>query len=206
MPIKITLRKEPELSPFRTILGLLLTSPAGESAVLCSGYIWQPNGGRYNVLDDGLRQSIISGCAGGVLTTVAGKFYPAYYQDYYRNFISDLRLNGVTVDAYYAPRKNWHAKIAIRTNQGYPVAALVGSSNLTGPAYGIDRNSWNYEADVLIWAESGNQTAYFRNDDMDLPLGRLEAILDPNVQQASEEAQLKSIYEDVMKTELVHFE
>ena len=174
--------------------------------MLCSGYIWQPDNGRYNVLDDSLRQSIVSGCIGGTLTTVAGKFSSAYYKDYYRNFISDLRLNGVNVIAYYAPRKNWHAKIAIRTNQDCPVAALVGSSNLTGPAYGIDRNSWNYEADVLIWSESGNQTSYFRNDDMDLPLGRLEAILDPKIIQASEEKQLKSIYEDVMKTELLHFE
>ncbi|HOD27574.1 MAG TPA: phospholipase D family protein [Syntrophales bacterium] len=183
---------------------MLLTSPAGDSAILCSGYIWQPNDGRYNVLDDGLRQSILAGCAGGTLTTIAGKFYPDYYEVYYRNFIEDLRYHGINVVPFYAPKKNWHAKIAIRTNNHHPVAALVGSSNLTGPAYGIRRN-WNYEADVLIWMDADRQTGFFRDDGMDMPLGRFELILDPHIEQPSEELQLKGIYADVMETELQDF-
>jgi len=204
MPIKIALRKDAEQSPFRRMLEMLLTSPAGDSAILCSGYIWQPNDGRYNVLDDGLRQSILAGCAGGTLTTIAGKFYPDYYEVYYRNFIEDLRYHGINVVPFYAPKKNWHAKIAIRTNNHHPVAALVGSSNLTGPAYGIRRN-WNYEADVLIWMDADRQTGFFRDDGMDMPLGRFELILDPHIEQPSEELQLKGIYADVMETELQDF-
>lgn len=205
MPIKIALRKYSGQSPFRRMLNMLLTSPIGDSSILCSGYIWQPNGSHYNVLDDGLRNSLISGCQGGELTTVAGKFYPSYYEDYYRNFIQDLRLHGVRVRAYFAPKKNWHAKIAIRLNKGTPVAALVGSSNLTSPAYGVGRK-WNYEADVLIWIKGKKYTRYFRDDGMDLSIGRLELILAPQIKQPSENNQLEGIYKDVMETELEQFE
>jgi hypothetical protein len=179
--------------------------PPGQSAILCSGYIWQPNDGRYNVLDDGLRQAIVSGCGTGGLTTIAGKFYPSYYEDYYRNFIQDLRASGVPVTPFYAPKKNWHAKVAIRMAAHRPIAALVGSSNLTGPAYGENRN-WNFEADVLIW--SGSQVAHsaLSAAKIDQAFGIIDVILNPEVQQPDEDSQLKSIYEDVMSSELEKFE
>jgi hypothetical protein len=205
LPLKITLRKDKKSSPFRQMLNMLLQSPAGDSAILCSGYIWQPAGNCYNILDDGLRSAIVSGCSGGTLTTVAGKFSYSYYKDYYRRFIRDLRSNGVNVDPYYAPKKNWHAKIAVRMSGNRPVAALVGSSNLTGPAYGVNRN-WNFEADVLIWTEEGKQTEFFRDDGLNQDLGKFEAILDPGFTQLDEKDQLMGIYKDVMDAELVRFE
>ncbi|MBK5190707.1 MAG: hypothetical protein JJE19_04335 [Methanosarcinales archaeon] len=205
MPLKITLRKDEKSSPLRQMLNMLLQSPAGDSAILCSGYIWQPTGNRYNILDDGLRSAIVSGCNGGTLTTVAGKFSFNYYKAYYRNFILDLRSKGVNVVPYYAPKKNWHAKIAIRMSGSKPVAALVGSSNLTGPAYGLNRN-WNFEADVLIWTKKGKQTEFFRDDGLNQDLGRFEVILDLEFTQLDEEDQLEGIDKDVMDAELERFE
>jgi hypothetical protein len=205
MPIKITLRKDRHQSPFRQLLNMLLTSPYGDSAIICSGYIWQPSSGSYKVLDDGLRNIIKRGCRKKGVTTVAGMFRPNYFQNYYRNFITDLRANGVQVSAYTVPRKNWHAKIAIRMCGDKPVAALIGSSNLTGPAYGINRTNWNYEADVLIWIPHNKHNSYFRDDGMDNSKGKIEAILDPDFRQMTEKEQLHEIYNDVMQEELKEF-
>jgi hypothetical protein len=206
MPIKITLRTGSAQSPYRRLLEKLLTSPIGDSALLCSGYIWQPGRGNYNVLDDGLRSTILTGCTSGRIITVAGKFHPDRYREYYRNFVSDLRSNRLKVSAFEAPKKNWHAKIAIRLSGRTPVAALIGSSNLTGPAYGEGRKNWNYESDVLIWKSSKNANTYFREDGLNLPFGRFETILAPDVIQLGEEEQLQAIYEDVMNSGLEDFE
>lgn len=208
MPIKVTLRKNRHKSPFRELLIRLLTSPYGDSSILCSGYIWQDNTpGKYNVLDDGLRSAIITGCATGKLITVAGKFSQRKYRYLYGNFVNDLVSNGVNVQALYAPQKNWHAKIAIRLSKKRPVAALIGSSNLTGPAYGINRGkwNWNYEADVLIWTPHRRHDVFFRNDGIEEPLGKFDTILDPELDQPSEEEQLNSIYDDVINAELEGF-
>ena len=206
MPLKITLRKDKVYSPFRRLLNMLLTSSAGDSTILCSGYIWQPDDGRYNVLDDDLRNAILPGCKGGKLKTIAGKLYPQFYQDFYRNFVADLRKAGVTVHAFYAPKKNWHAKVAIRMRAQRPVVALIGSSNLTGPAYGENRRNWNYEADVLIWSASHTRSHYFDDVGINQDFGVFDVVLNPKINQPDEDSQLKSILEDVMSGELKEFE
>ena len=202
MPVKIVLRKRYDFSPFRRILNLLLQAPLGDTVLLCSGYIWQPSR-RYNILNDGLRNAILNGCANGELITVAGKFNPGYYRYYsnfYHNFINDLRRN-IKVRAYYAPRKNWHAKVALRLANNRPVAGIIGSSNLTRPAYGENWRNWNYEADVLIWIP-GILTNYFQQDDIPIEVGKIELILNPDIDQPNEESQLQSIYDDIMGSEL----
>lgn len=204
MPIKVVLRKDGAISPFRRLLHMMLLSPLGDSVVLCSGYIWEPDTG-YAVLSDGLLPVLQSACASGTLTTVAGKFYPDYYRGYYANFVNRIRATGIAVDARYAPKKNWHAKIAIKTDRGRPVAALIGSSNLTGPAYGESRYRWNYEADVLIWLGSASMNGYFRDDALEQEFGKFELTLAPDVRQPSEEVQLKAIYGDVFDTEMEDF-
>lgn len=206
MPIRIVLRKDGAQSPFRQMMGKLLSCPVGDSAVICSGYIWEGKG--YSVLNDGLLSMIQQGCAKGVLTTVAGKFSHNYYS-YYRDFIRKLRASGVMVNPLYASKKNWHAKVAIRLINGkapIPVAALVGSSNLTAPAFGMGVKRWNYEADVLIWSNSEGLSSHFKNDDSNLKLGNIETILDPGINQPSEEDQLQSIYSDVINEGLRQFE
>jgi len=199
MPVKIVLRKRYDFSPFRRILNLLLQAPLGDTVLLCSGYIWQPSR-RYNILNDGLRNAILNGCANGELITVAGKFNPGYYSNFYHNFINDLRRN-IKVRAYYAPRKNWHAKVALRLANNRPVAGIIGSSNLTRPAYGENWRNWNYEADVLIWIP-GILTNYFQQDDIPIEVGKIELILNPDIDQPNEESQLQSIYDDIMGSEL----
>jgi hypothetical protein len=106
--------------------------------VLCSGYIYEPDRG-YSILDDQLLNAIVRGTAGYHVQTLAGKLQQSGTMDwlgYYRNFVATLRDAGIQVEPHIAPERNWHAKVAVRFDTtGQPRAAIVGGSNLTGPAY-----------------------------------------------------------------------
>lgn len=165
MPLLITLRHDLHSSPFRRQLERLCTVPGGADLVLCSGYIWEPDQG-YGVLSDDLLKLLAEGLGHNRLTMIAGKLDsrgPINWLQFYRNFYTRLKAAGVQVSAVVAPRRNWHAKIAIRMDASdVPLGAVVGSSNLTGPAYGEGRYSWNYECDVTIWRDEQRLSEHFR--------------------------------------------
>lgn len=98
----------------------------------------------------------------------------------YQLFVNDLRAHGsspasaslYTVEAFREIQDKWHAKIAIKVKDGEPIAAIVGSSNLTIPAYAekcscsssassCSLHSWSkatrtfpFECDVLFWDDA----------------------------------------------------
>ncbi|MCS6880723.1 MAG: phospholipase D-like domain-containing protein [Oscillochloridaceae bacterium] len=133
-----------------------------DDLVLCSGYIWEPAAGyKYKILDDKLLDVLLRGCKGKRIITIAGKL-DKQWLDHYKNFVRRLRQKDLYVKPYLAPKRNWHAKIAIRLKQGKPIAAIIGSSNLTGPAYSENGYSWNFECDVLIWENSSRLNQLFK--------------------------------------------
>ena len=82
--------------------------------------------------------------------------------------MSSLRDSGVQAEPLIAPERDWHAKIAVRFDKsGQLRAAIVGSSNLTDPAFGARRWTWNYECDVTIWTGDPALDQYFRDDNGD---------------------------------------
>lgn len=204
MPIRITLRTTKEFSPFRVMLQRLIALPDTDSLILCSGYIWEPELGYYDysILDDELLTALEIGCQRSEVVTIAGKL-EGFWLDYYKRFVRRLRGAGLSIKPLVAQRKNWHAKVAIRLKGDTPVAAIIGSSNLTGPAYGIDRPRWNFESDVLIWCNSPRLNAYFREAyGAELAFGDMQLILDPDVRQLNEEQQLLGIHRDAMGSNL----
>jgi hypothetical protein len=197
MPVRITLRSRRDFSPFREMLKRLIESPEGDSLVLCSGYIWEPATG-YKVSDDELLDTLQRGCSQGEITTIAGKLDEQWIE-YYRNFVRRLKNANLNVTPYFAPKRNWHAKIAIRLKEYKPIAAIIGSSNLTGPAYGENKRTWNFEGDVLIWSNSRTMNSYFKKPlHVDMPFGDLQLVLDPRTRQPNELQQLESIYKDTL--------
>jgi hypothetical protein len=146
------------------------------------------------------------GCADGIVVTVAGKLSDPRWEDFYRNFVLRLSQAGLRVKPFIAPRRNWHAKIAIRLCNGKPIAALIGSSNLTGPAYRLNWHKWNFESDVLIWPSSPELDGYFR-DSMASGghAGDLDLILDPSVHQLTEQQQIQELYDDICRNDLDAF-
>ena len=202
MPVRVTLRTDGSYSPFRRMLLRLAEAPGGDSLILCSGYVWE-HPTRYSILGDGLLSSLSKGCSSGTITTIAGKLSGRQWSDYYKNFVRKIRSAGLTVKSYKAKRNNWHAKIAIRMKGETPVAALVGSSNLTGPAYRISGGNWNFEGDVLIWPPNASLSAYFRKDfDPPGPFIDMHLKLDSGVRQQNEGQQLKLLYRNVMNSGL----
>jgi hypothetical protein len=117
---------------------------------------------------------------------------------YYRNFVGALAAAGVRVDAFVAPRLNWHAKVAVRLdNGGMAAAAIVGSSNLTGPAYRESGGNWNYECDVTLWRSELSLDAHFRVPPPSDPFEQMIAVLDPNVDQRDEAERLRMLLHDL---------
>lgn len=208
MPVRIILRTENASSPFRTHLLRMLNPKLGDGLLICSGYIWETNTG-YSILSDSLLDAIRRGCKSGGVITVAGKLGAYRYSEYYRNFVHRLRPE-VPTTAFRLTDDNWHAKVAIRTRQGVPVAGIVGSSNLTAPAYALNRkgsphnrSGWNYEADVVLWSPSRTASRLLRATEPDTEaapgFGVIDTRLVPGLPQLSEAAQLKRIYDRVLE-------
>lgn len=205
MPIRITLRTNRDFSPFREMLHRLITLPDADDLILCSGYIWEPGETdkypNYKILDDGLLTVLQRGCMDKKIVTIAGKLDERWL-NFYKNFIRRLRQVGLQVTPYFAPKRNWHAKVAIRLKNGIPVAGIVGSSNLTGPAYGEDRRNWNFESDVLIWNNYPTIDTYLsRPFETDLPFGDIQLVLNPDISQPTEEEQLKRIHANTIEND-----
>jgi hypothetical protein len=210
MPVTLVLRRSMDQSPFRRLLLGLVEAPKARSLILGSGYIWEPPPeGKYHVLDDELGRAIQDGCSGGEVTLIAGMLRGGKWLNYYENFVRGLSQRHPNVVSLVAPRKNWHAKVAIRHDQGQvPIAALVGSSNLTGPAYKEPHKNWNYECDTLIWPDAPALNEYFRGLLRGFPedhLSRLDLILDPAGRQPSEAQQIEHLRAEVLVAGLKPF-
>ncbi|BCC56114.1 hypothetical protein FO499_21235 [Bacillus anthracis] len=190
MKIAVLLRKTETSSLFRKAL-LKISAIKGEELYLCSGTLTQitndPMFLKYvshgfkgikgsKIITLGMRS--MGDCKHGVtfgscLATRSGYCNACKYLQ----FVTDLRTHGsasgiFTVNAYREVQDKWHAKVAIKVKDGEPIAAIIGSSNLTIPAYGEKcscasgkshcpihywskkNNRFPFECDVLFWDET----------------------------------------------------
>lgn len=209
MPVRITLRTDEDYSPFRDMLKSLVNCPLGDSLLLCSGYI-QEGLWNFNILEEELLDCIKAGCPQGEVITVAGKLNDPEWRQSYINFIDGLERAGVKVIPCIAPKLNWHAKIAMRLAgpSRDPVAALIGSSNLTRPSWDQAKDlSWNFEGDVLLWVDVDELNSYFGSQYQPrVRFGDIRLVLDKRVPQHSEKEQLKLLYERIRRGGIARFE
>lgn len=146
MGMLILFRRNVNRSLFRDYLQLLI-SIADKRVYLTSGYFQQPNKSlKYRILDDELIRALkqtkckdirVGGCMGSSNKERI-------------NFINEInaQLKPKTAIAM-KPKSNWHAKIALAINDLGPACAIIGSSNLTRSAFGINPNSYNKKLDIL---------------------------------------------------------
>lgn len=199
MPLSITLRRGSDISPFRRQLLRLIDSPRGDAVVLCTGYVTEGEKQHYySVLNDKLLQALKTGASSG-LEVYGGMLKPDWSADNFSRFVERLIEAGLPVQAFVSETKRWHAKIALRLEENRPIAAIIGSSNLTGAAYAENQPfDWNYECDVTIWLDETDLNAYFSQRPTDVDdLDWLAAILDPDLEQANEEKRLLSLLDEV---------
>jgi hypothetical protein len=175
LPFKLALRTDHKLSPFKRYVREIITAagPGGVDSglLICNAY-WK------NVLPETTGKTdtlalIDLHCSGGFVKTLASrKGHPAHVTRFpdYVAFVANLtsRLTKVTVTGHIAPKTFWHAKVAMRIINGVPIAAVIGSSNMTHPAYSDLNRGFNHEADVLIWVNDQSLNMHFtQSDDAD---------------------------------------
>lgn len=205
MGFLVLFRRERSRSPFRDYLQALLRWSVADEIVLASGYVWEsPSARGYHVSQDDVAQCLLQGGHRRVVT-ISGmhqrfRGYGTDYFEHYVDFVRSLRQAGVHVDPYVSRTGRWHAKVALALQSGNAVAAIVGSSNLTGPAYGINRHNFNNEADVVLWSTKSAE-AYFLSllEDLDLPQDDyIVGAMAPEFHQPSEQQRLDALLADLL--------
>ena len=148
MGLIIFLRREKSVNRFRdTILGAI-QSGLGDEALICSGF-FQEDGKFSAAVTSKLANSL---AAANVRTDLVGVYNGVWIQRF-RRFRDNLASEGVAVDAYTQRGLRWHAKVFILKKAGSPILGIVGSSNLTRPAFHND-SPFNRETDVVMWPDT----------------------------------------------------
>lgn len=147
--VAIFLRTQACRNYFRDLILKLIDSKIGNDIILCSGFFQEQHGkSLYKISTEGdlatrLHRSNVS-------ISVLGIYNNMWLQSYIY-FVSSLRGAGVKVNAYKTSNLRWHAKLFIFKRNNSPLLAIIGSSNMTRPAFGLSHTLFNYECDVVLW-------------------------------------------------------
>lgn len=206
--ITISLRTDASISYFRRNLLKILDYPNFTKVIISSGY-FQENLFHYNILNDGILSSILGNpnSANIEYTIIAGKFNRT--SDPWRNsfdtFLRNLRHNGVNFRAYIEKRGKWHAKIAIGIEINKPKVVLLGSSNLTRPAFCEPNVNFNVEADILLLVNEQELINSFniQENSSQHPLSEIIANLSNEYNQANIEERIQAINDNFFENNLL---
>ncbi len=150
--VAIFLRKTGSLNKFRAaILGALRTDIV-DNALLCSGFF--QDDGRYSA---GADFDLTSHRSCSPLKITALGLYSYSWKAQYSSFFAQLQAQNACV-CFSAvqkriPSMGWHAKVFLAKRGNTPLVGIIGSSNITRRAFGLDKD-FNYECDVVFWDES----------------------------------------------------
>lgn len=146
------MRKTGSLNKFRAaILGALRTDIV-DNALLCSGFF--QDDGRYSA---GADFDLTSHRSCSPLKITALGLYSYSWKAQYSSFFAQLQAQNACV-CFSAvqkriPSMGWHAKVFLAKRGNTPLVGIIGSSNITRRAFGLDKD-FNYECDVVFWDES----------------------------------------------------
>lgn len=150
--VAIFLRKTGSLNKFRAaILGALRTDLV-DNALLCSGFF--QDDGKYSAGAD-FDLTFHRSCSPLKITALG--LYSYSWKAQYSNFFAQLQAQNACV-CFSAvqkriPSMGWHAKVFLAKRGNTPLVGIIGSSNITRRAFGLDKD-FNYECDVVFWDES----------------------------------------------------
>lgn len=177
MGLWITLRQNKKKSFFRDNLLALISNQReldGDCLVLASGYFSEDKNypaatKSYSITEDKLADAIRDNGNIKEIRVIGAKDSSSKFN----NFCTYIDTKwGKPVERWELKKKNWHAKIALKLksnpekhDEKIPVCAIIGSSNLTRPAYGVSGyksrkeisnfNIFNHECDVMIFINDG---------------------------------------------------
>ncbi|GAB6180150.1 hypothetical protein JCM14036_14690 [Desulfotomaculum defluvii] len=156
MGIAILFKNSRGTDPFGKNLRCLV-SLAGEELILTSGYATLECKKLIAAIDSGFKdyeQSILITLAGNFGNRCANNNYKTncncHYHKYIK-FVHYLSKSNASIKKFYIDDQGeWHAKVYIKVRENRPIAMIIGSSNLTWPAYTAGSRR---ECDVFIWDE-----------------------------------------------------
>ena len=175
MGIFFTLRRDGAESLFKKFMLDMLDAIQPEEILLCSGYFQEnkpyddENGNKcyssYQVTTDSdyNNLTICDVLSNTQQITLVGSKDDAqgYWGESYTSFYHNLR-NSLGVDrvkAYRDKLNHWHAKEMLMLSNHMVIAGIIGSSNLTRPAYGSNYPpTYNIEADTYIYSDVYDQS------------------------------------------------
>jgi hypothetical protein len=180
MPIKLSIRTQAGVSPFRKYLAELITLPTGpttDQGIVIASPFWHTS-----IIDKQppatLAELLRTHCR-WIWTLADARYDNLNAYPEYRGFLRALYHHtraGFFPTLMYrlssAPRGHyWHAKIALRVVDHEVVAAIIGSSNMTSSAYFAPPMSksgkWNLEGDVILWRDRPHLNAHFLGSEPD---------------------------------------
>jgi len=150
--VAIFLRKNGSVNKFRAaILGALRTDLV-DNALLCSGFFQDDR--KYSA---GADFDLISHRKCGPLAITTLGLYSYSWKAQYSTFFAQLQAQNAcpcfSAVQKRIPSMGWHAKVFLAKQGKTPLVGIIGSSNITRRAFGLDKD-FNYECDVVFWDES----------------------------------------------------
>lgn len=150
--IAIFLRKGAHPNHFREVILRTLRTSCVDQALLCSGFF--QNDAAYAA---GPEFALVPARSCAPLDLIVLGLYSyswsSQFNYFYRDVVSNNACTCISIHKRKIKGAHWHAKVFIAKSKGLPVAAIIGSSNITSRAFGV-LPRFNRECDVLFWDES----------------------------------------------------
>lgn len=116
---------------------------------MCSGFFQELRNSPYQAT---LENGLAAACARTNLKLVTVGVHNPQWLASYRTFKTNLISSGVNAHCKYKHGLQWHAKVFIALKAGMPLLGVIGSSNITRPAFSTSL-PFNRECDVILWPE-----------------------------------------------------
>lgn len=201
MPIAIVLRKNVSKNPFRDVIVSAISSGIADEALMCSGFFQENRGSAYCAT---LEKGLAASCARNKVKLITVGIHNSQWLTSYRSFQTNLLSAGVNAHCKYKVGTKWHAKVFIALRGGQPLLGVIGSSNITRPAFSSSI-PFNRECDVIIWPEGSAHDGLMNEA---LGQGNFEDVVRaPYIPDQNGgitvESRLRSLYDEILADGLV---
>lgn len=196
MPIAIVLRNNVSKNPFRDVIVSAIDSGIADEALMCSGFFQENRGSTYCAT---LEKGFAASCARNKVNLITVGIHNSQWLASYKSFQKNLLSAGVNADCRYKVGTKWHAKVFIALRAGQPLLGVIGSSNITRPAFSTSI-PFNRECDVIIWPEGSAHDALMNDA---LGQGNFEDVVRaPYIPDQNGgitvETRLRNLYEEIL--------
>lgn len=155
MGIAVILRNQLPINRFRDLLIGSIGTGAGDSGLLCSGFYQENRGKKKPLYRATLEKGFAKEVANSKIRLDVVGIYNGTWKQSYREFKSNMLAAGGNVNCFYKNGLKWHAKVFVLSKEDVPVFGIIGSSNITRPAFSSIKD-FNYECDVILWPDENS--------------------------------------------------